>query len=156
MNLFHLPNNCDVLVDYAHNEGAFLELKNYLNTIYHKKKIGIIGVAGDRRSEDFHAIGCHVAGMFDEVIIRHDVDGRGRTNDEITELLLTGIKRSQAKPTIKIISDEVHALETVLDSNCSDTFIFCAVENVFSVTGVMREKVKDAYVQSEAYDDTQG
>lgn len=156
MNLFHLPNNCDVLVDYAHNEGAFIELKNYLDTIYRKRKIGIIGMAGDRRSEDFHAIGCHIATMFDEIIIRHDADGRGRTNDEITDLLLTGIKRSNAKPAIKIISDEVHALETVLDGNCSDAFIFCAVENVFRVTGVMREKVKDAYVQSEAYDDTQG
>lgn len=113
-------------------------------------------MAGDRRSEDFHAIGCHIAGMFDEIIIRHDVDGRGRTNDEITELLLAGIKSSKFQPAVKIISDEVDALEVVLDGNCSDTFIFCAVENAFRVTGVMQEKVKDAYVESEAYDDTEG
>ncbi len=150
MNLFKF-SHCEVMVDYAHNEGAFCEMKNYLEAVPSSVKIGIIGVAGDRRDEDIEALGYHSAQMFNEIIIRHDKDGRGRTNEEITHLLHKGIVRSGLKPVINIISDEVDAIERVIDRAQPDSFIFCAIEDVFRVTHFLKQKAKQLMQINEAY-----
>lgn len=154
MNLFKFPH-CQVMVDYAHNEGAFCELKNYLDSIYCAKKIGIIGVAGDRRDEDIEKLGYHAASMFDEIVIRHDKDGRGRTHHEINRLLVSGILRSDFKPALNIISDEVEAIEHMMEVADSNTFIFCAVEDVFETTCFLKKKEKQLMMVNEVYNDTQ-
>lgn len=141
MNLFKFPR-CEIMIDYAHNEGAFSEIKNYLDTIQCNTKIGIIGAAGDRRDEDIEKLGYYSASMFDEIIIRHDKDGRGRTNNNITHHLCAGIARSGLKPTVHIISDECNALEHVLERTHADTFVFCAVEDVFEATNFLKKKEK--------------
>jgi cyanophycin synthetase len=155
MNLFHFPQ-CNILIDYAHNEGAFCEIKNYLETIKCDTKIGIIGVAGDRRDEDIEKLGYHSASMFDEIIIRHDKDGRGRSNTNITQHLCEGIARSGLKPVVRIISDETEALEHVLARTHKETFVFCAVEDVFGVTNLLKKKEKHYIKINEVYNDAQG
>lgn len=54
-------------------------------------KIGIISVPGDRRDQDICNIGQTVAEAFNQVIIRHDKDLRGRTAKEIETLLKEAI-----------------------------------------------------------------
>ncbi|WP_028388301.1 cyanophycin synthetase [Legionella fairfieldensis] len=130
MNLFCLPH-CQLMVDYAHNEGAFSELKNYLDTLLCYKKIGIIGAAGDRREKDIEQLGYLAACMFDELIIRHDQDGRGRTREEITGLMMKGIYRAPCVPAVKIISDGLEAIRHAVRQSRPDTFIFYAAEDVF-------------------------
>ncbi|MBN9230087.1 MAG: cyanophycin synthetase [Legionella sp.] len=154
MNLFHFPQ-CNVMVDYAHNEGAFCEIKNYLETIHCHKKIGIIGVAGDRRDEDIQQLGYHSATMFDEIIIRHDKDGRGRSNQNITQHLRTGIERSGLHPQVNIISDEVDAIKQILERSHDNTFVFCAVEDVFEVTRMLKKKETQNNQFNEVYNDAQ-
>ena len=154
MNLFKFPE-CNVMIDYAHNEGAFCEIKNYLDTIECATKIGIIGVAGDRRDEDIEKLGYYSASMFDEIIIRHDKDGRGRSNSDITKHLRAGITRSELTPVVTIISDEYDALESVLARANADTFVFCAVEDVFGVTSLLKKKEKQFNRINEVYNDAQ-
>ncbi|CAM3058681.1 cyanophycin synthetase [Legionella steigerwaltii] len=154
MNLFKFPH-CQIMVDYAHNEGAFCELKNYLDSIHCAKKIGIIGVVGDRRDEDIENLGYHVASMFDEIVIRHDKDGRGRTHHEINRLLVAGILRSDFKPSLNIISDEIEAIEHMMGVAEPNTFIFCAVEDVFETTNFLKKKEKQLVMANEVYNDTQ-
>lgn len=154
MNLFKFPH-CQVMVDYAHNEGAFRELKNYLASIHCTKKIGIIGAVGDRRDEDIEKLGYHAASMFDEIVIRHDKDGRGRTHHEINRLIVAGILRSNFKPSLNIISDEIEAIEYVMGVAELNTFIFCAVEDVFETTNFLRKMEKQLMMANEVYNDTQ-
>jgi cyanophycin synthetase len=154
MNMFKFPK-CDIMIDYAHNEGAFCEIKNYLDTIQCHTKIGIIGVAGDRRDEDIEKVGYHSASMFDEIIIRHDKDGRGRSNNEITHHLCAGIARSGLKPAVNIISDELDAIEHVLECSHPNTFIFCVVEDVFGTTNLLKKKEKQLNHIIEVYNDAQ-
>ncbi|MGC1183039.1 cyanophycin synthetase [Legionella sp.] len=153
MNLFKFPQ-CNIMIDYAHNEGAFCEIKNYLETIHCDTKIGIVGIAGDRRDEDIEKLGFYSASMFDEIIIRHDKDGRGRSNNEITHHFCVGIDRSQLKPMVNVISDEIDAIEHVLDRVHSNTFVFCAVEDVFGVTNLLKQKEKLVRM-NEVYNDAQ-
>lgn len=129
MNLFIL-DNIKVLLDYAHNVGAFLELREYLRQIKSTKKIGIIGSPGDRRPEDIRNIGFFSAEIFDEIIIKHDKDGRGRTDEEISELLKEGIARFKADKKVTIISDEQQALNFALEHAEPDAFIVYLPEDV--------------------------
>lgn len=130
MNLFNL-DSCKVLVDYGHNVPAFIELKKYLEQLNCNKKIGILGTPGDRRREDIEKLGFHSAQMFDEIIIRHDKDGRGRTNHEITDLIKCGILKHNPNHDVTIISDEREALDYALKKAKSDHFIAYFPEDIF-------------------------
>jgi len=130
MNVFDF-NQCRLVLDYAHNEGAFLELEKYLEEIKSEHKVGIIGATGDRRDEDIQKLGFCAAGMFDEIIIRHDRNGRGRSNQELTDLLMQGIKTSKEHPRVSVISDEFEAVRHALRSSKPGTFILYTPDDVF-------------------------
>lgn len=138
MNLFTFTNY-QVLLDYAHNIGAYVELQKYLQQVKQEKIIGIIGVPGDRRNEDIIKIGYYSAQMFDEIVIRHDEDGRGRTNEEITKLLMQGIKSSDPSLQVSVISNELLALQTTMQNAKKDTFIVYLPENVFLAIDYLSE-----------------
>ena len=138
MNLFDFKK-FRILIDYAHNIDAYLHLKTYMDNIQCKKKIGIIGVPGDRRAEDIKNLGFHAAQMFDEIIIRHDEDGRGRTNDEITHLLIEGAQRYNSTIPITVISNEFEAINQTIETAIVGTFIVCCVEDVFGIIKILED-----------------
>ncbi len=121
MNLFDFVN-FKILVDYAHNVGAFLEIKEYLKT-YSNRKIGIIGCPGDRRPEDMMKIGFHSAEIFDEILIHLDEDGRGKTHEEISQFLIEGIRSQNSLKKITVIADEQKALEHAMETALTGDFI---------------------------------
>lgn len=97
------------------------------------KKIGIIGVAGDRRKEDIVKIGSLSAKLFDEIIIiRHDQDSRGRANIQLTQWLYQGIKETTNTIKVKVISNELEAINYALEQVVSPTLIYYSVEEVFT------------------------
>jgi len=132
MNIFHFPH-CKVIIDYAHNVGGYSELKKYMATQISPKKIGIIGATGDRRDKDIIGLGELSAEIFDEIIIRHDKDGRGRTNDELTALLMRGIKKINPFRVTTVISDEREALQSALCSAPQGALIFLSSDHIHDV-----------------------
>ena len=72
--------------------------------------MGIVTGAGDRRDEDIREMGAVAAQVFDEVVIRFDQDLRGRTMDQILDLLLEGIRRADARKPVRVFSTEEEAL----------------------------------------------
>lgn len=150
MNMFNF-GTFKVMVDYAHNEAAFIDLKYYLSKVVCKYKLGIIGATGDRRPEDIQKIGYYSAQIFDEIIIRHDKDGRGRTNQQLSELLLQGIANSGLQPKVTIISEERDAIHHAMKHSLPDTFIFYSVDDVFTAIDYMkREEHKFHNVRTQA------
>lgn len=129
MNLIDL-DFCQIIVDYAHNESAFEDLKQCIEQNSLKKKIGIIAAVGDRRENDSRQLGYHAAQMFDEIIIRHNASKRGRSNQELTNLILEGIKESKLKPIVKVISDEIQAIQHVIKHLEPDTLVYWSVDSV--------------------------
>lgn len=147
MNLFKFKN-FKILLDYAHNEGAYLELKKFMSRIKASVKVGVISVPGDRRDEDLRKLGFYAAEIFNEIIIKHD-ETRTRNKQQITDLLLEGIK--EANPVLKplIISDEEEAVKYALDNVKKDSFIFVCANDV---TGVI-EQVKEAQKEEKKADE---
>ena len=74
-------------------------------------KVGIISGTGDRRDEDIKELGRLSAQYFDEIIIRCDKNLRGRTAEEIVNLLTDGIEQGKQKNIpVKVIYNEREAI----------------------------------------------
>lgn len=129
MNLFAF-NRFNVMVDYVHNEGGYIELKKYMQSVNASVKIGVISATGDRRDNDIQNIGFYAAQMFDELIVKHDKDSRGRTNDQITEQILIGIRKANNDIPVKVISHEAEAIQYAIDHAQKDCFIFITADEV--------------------------
>ncbi len=142
MNIFKV-HNFEVMIDYVHNTDGFKQLKNFMEKTKAEIKTGIIGCAGDRRDEDIRTMGKYAAEIFDEIIIRHDKDGRGRTNDEITRLITEGITSVKPGMEFTVISDETEALAYAIEHASKGSFIvLCSDEiqkSIQYVSGLQQE-----------------
>ncbi|MEO6814230.1 MAG: cyanophycin synthetase [Ginsengibacter sp.] len=110
LNLFEFKN-FKFLVDFAHNPAGLNLLCDFVNKLDSTYKVGIISGTGDRRDDDIREIGRISAKNFDEIIIRQDKNMRGRTPDEIVNLLVEGIyeEKGQNIP-LTIIHKEKEAI----------------------------------------------
>jgi cyanophycin synthetase len=122
MNMFQFKD-FQVMVDYAHNTAGFQAISRFLSKVDASPKIGIIAGVGDRRDEDIIALGKVAAGMFDEIIIRQDKNLRGRSEEEIINLMIDGIKSVDPLKKIEVISTEKEAISRALSNPVKGAFI---------------------------------
>lgn len=110
LNIFEFKN-FKFLVDFAHNPAGLDLLCDFVNKLESTKKVGIISGTGDRRDEDIREIGRISAANFDEIIIRQDKNLRGRSAEEIVNLLVEGIDEAKtADIPVHIIQNEQEAI----------------------------------------------
>ncbi len=110
LNFFKFKN-FEFLVDFAHNQAGLQLLSDFLGKLDGHPKVGIISGTGDRRDEDIRDLGRISAGCFDEIIIRQDKHLRGRTAEEIVQLLVEGINDKKASDIpVTIIYNEKEAI----------------------------------------------
>lgn len=100
MNVFKF-RNFEMLVDFAHNPDGFQAISNYLAKVDMHPKVGVIAATGDRRDDDIRELGRIAGRTFDEIIIRQDKNLRGRTDEEIMNLLKEGI--TEVNPNLPVI-----------------------------------------------------
>ena len=91
LNLFQFKN-FKFLADFAHNPAGLQLLCDFVSKLDGTPKVGIISGTGDRRDEDIRELGAISARYFDEIIIRQDKHLRGRTAENIVDLLVEGIE----------------------------------------------------------------
>lgn len=110
LNLFQFKH-FQFLVDFAHNPAGLKLLCEFVSKLDGTPKVGIISGTGDRRDEDIKDLGRISATCFDEIIIRQDKHLRGRTAENIVNLLVDGINESREKEIpITIIYNEKEAI----------------------------------------------
>ncbi|MEJ7675870.1 MAG: cyanophycin synthetase [Chitinophagaceae bacterium] len=110
LNLFQF-RNFKFLIDFAHNPAGLNLLCDFVNRLGSNYKVGIISGTGDRRDDDIREIGRISAKNFDEIIIRQDKNLRGRTADEIVNLLVEGINESKTSDLpVTILHKEKEAI----------------------------------------------
>ena len=110
LNLF-IFKRFKFLVDFAHNQAGLKLLGDFVSKMEGSPKVGIISGTGDRRDEDIRDLGEISAQYFDEIIIRQDKHLRGRTAENIVELLIQGIDAAKTKEIpITIIYNEKEAI----------------------------------------------
>lgn len=122
MNIFEV-NDVKVLVDFAHNPDGFAGIRDFLATVPSSFKIGIIVGTGDRKDEDTRALGRLSAQMFDLTLIHQVKFLRGRSADELTQLLVEGIHAHHPQAQWQRIPDEVEPLAFAVQLARAGSFI---------------------------------
>ncbi len=109
LNMFEFKN-FNILLDYAHNAAGFRALQKFVEKMDGYPKVGIVAGIGDRREEDNNDIGRIAAEMFDEIIIRQDKNLRGKTEEEIISMILTGVREVSPDKKVTVIQSEKEAI----------------------------------------------
>lgn len=113
-NIFNV-RDFRVIVDYAHNIEGYKSVIAALRQMDAARLIGVIGVPGDRRDADILEIGSIAGRGFDRIIIKEDMDLRGRQPGEVSRLLQQGaLKAGMPKNCIDIILPETAALKSAM------------------------------------------
>lgn len=121
MNIFRFKN-FELMVDYAHNTAGFEAIGEMLSKI-DANHVGVIAGVGDRRDEDTIALGRQAAKMFSEIVIRQDKNLRGRTEDEIIELITRGIKEVDPNKKVTSFKRETDAIDFAIKNARKGTFL---------------------------------
>ncbi|MGH2684725.1 MAG: cyanophycin synthetase, partial [Actinomycetota bacterium] len=134
-----------VLVDYAHNPQGLEAVADFVERVTAdvptgghpgtpswsaNLRVAVIATPGDRLEDDMRALGRVGARHFDEVIVREDVNKRGREPGETAAIVMEGVQeaiRDGARAGhAEIIIDEMEAVRAALDrSRPGDLVVLC-------------------------------
>ena len=128
MNLFNL-GRYHALVDYAHNSASYEALGDFVRH-WSGERIGVVGAPGDRRNEDFIALGRLSALMFDRIVVKEDDDTRGRCRGEVAKLICEGIEREKPDCRYESILNETKAINIALDEAPQGSLVVILPEKV--------------------------
>lgn len=138
MNIFEFKR-FKVMIDFAHNPSGYRGVEDFLSTVEATKKIGIIAGVGDRRDEDIKECAKIAGRMFDHIIIRQEKHLRGRSEEEIINLILEGISEAGRNVTHEIITKEVEAIKHAINSAEEGTFITALSDVVTNAIEIVQE-----------------
>ena len=152
MNMFQF-RNFTVMVDYAHNPAGFQAIARFLDKIEAKPKVGIIAGVGDRRDEDIIQLGMVAAQMFDEVVIRQDKNLRGRSEQEIIDLMRKGIEQEDPGKKVKVIRKESEAIDYAIKNAVRGSFItICSDVVPDALDQIMKYKEEEDHFEIQKED----
>jgi cyanophycin synthetase len=143
MNLFNL-SKYHVLIDYAHNPHSYKALGGFVGNWNEGIKIGVVGGPGDRRDEDFIALGKLAAQIFDRIIVKEDEDTRGRERSAVAELICEGIRQEKADCRYEIILNESEAIDTALSEAPQGSLVVILPESVNRAINLIESRRKFA------------
>jgi len=144
LNMFNFKN-FDLLLDYAHNPAGMRALQKFVENIDATIKVGMIAGIGDRRREDNNEIGKIAAEMFDEIIIRQDRNLRGKTAEELIEMLKEGIYKDHPDKKITVIPNEPEAIDYAIKNAIKGSLlVFCSDVVPDALAQVMKYKEEES------------
>ena len=144
MNLLNL-GSYHALVDYAHNPASYKALGSFVRS-WTGERIGVVGAPGDRRDEDFIALGRLSAQMFDRILVKEDDDPRGRHRGEVANLICQGIEREKSDCRYESILKETKAIDIALDEASQGSLVVILPEKV----GRTLDLIEARHPQSES------
>ena len=139
LNVIRLSSGARAVVDYAHNPAAVEGLLELVLRMPAERRVGIIGMPGDRRDEDIREVG-RLCARFDHVILKEDADRRGRAPGEVAELLREGLGAGGlAPPVIEIVPAESDAVRRGLALATDDDLLVVLADKVSTTLSVIHE-----------------
>lgn len=159
MNLFNL-GSYHALLDYAHNPHSYQALGCFVQN-WPGMRIGVVGAPGDRRDEDFVTLGKLSAEMFDRIIVKEDIDRRGREPGVVAKLICQGIAdgisagtADRSKVQYELILDEITAVNKALDEAPAGSLVVILPEGVTKALGLIeaRKPIQESVVNAAIVD----
>ncbi|MGI4727071.1 MAG: cyanophycin synthetase [Janthinobacterium lividum] len=142
MNVFDFKD-FKIMVDFAHNPAGFHGVKEFLKAIDSPQKIGLIAGTGDRRDDDIREIGKIAAEMFDHVILRQENHLRGRTRENLLQLMEEGFLSAGLNKTYEIADSKMDVFQHAISMAKPGAFIVAlsdVVDNAIDVVQSFQEK----------------
>ena len=136
-----------VLMDYAHNPAGLNALADFITKLPNPYRTVIINGTGDRRDDDLREMGRICGETFDRIIIRRGHYLRGRTEEEMRELLKEGIKESGKKPEVQLVPESREAIEYAIKNAREGELVVTladVVEKDMQIVEEYREKAFEA------------
>ena len=137
-----------MLIDFAHNPTSYQGIEDFLSSVEASRKIGIISGVGDRRDEDIMECARIAARMFDHVIIRQEKHLRGRSENEIIDLIVAGLNEGNPSVTYEIVSLEVEAIKHAISLAEEGTYIVALSDVVDNAIDIVQSYL-DAEIEEE-------
>ncbi|RYZ99131.1 MAG: hypothetical protein EOP11_19840, partial [Proteobacteria bacterium] len=128
-----------LMVDYGHNPEAMRAVAAMTARWAQLRVTGVIAVPGDRSDELVRECARAAAEGFDRLIVREDIDLRGRRAGEVAALICEEIKSGYAGPAVacEITLDPKLALEKALDEMEPGEIVVYFYEDLETVEAVM-------------------
>lgn len=135
-------NGTKFIVDYGHNEEAYLEVFDLAKKIATGNIKAIITGAGDRTDKQIIRQGEIAADYASKIIIREHEDKRGRACGETAKLLLEGVLSTGFdENNIVVFTDEMEAFDYALKIAQPDDVFVCFLQ-IKNVVEYALEKLK--------------
>ncbi|WP_244833710.1 cyanophycin synthetase [Clostridium sp. BJN0001] len=137
----------NIILDYGHNiEGYKAVLGSVKKSVSTGKKfIGIIGMPGDRKDSDIKKVGEIAAKYLDNIIIKEDVDRRGRKKGEIASILTRAVKETKECVSVKSILNEEEALKYAINISKPNDTIVMFYEKIEPLENIINDLNKENY-----------
>ena len=123
-------------------------IEDYLSSVEATRKIGIISGVGDRRDEDIRECAKIAARMFDHIIIRQEKHLRGRSENEIIDLIMEGLEAGDSSVTHEVISLEVEAIKHAISLAEEGTYIVALSDVIDNAIDIVQSYL-DAEIELE-------
>lgn len=137
-NIYDL-GTCRVILDYGHNYEGYRHVFDLMNSMVPQRKVGVVGVPGDRRDADIIAVGKLCGQQLDCIYIKEDQDLRGRKRGEVAGLLRRGIEQAERKPQVEEIYCEREALESAVSRHQPGDLIVVFYERLDALLSVLEK-----------------
>ncbi|GIM30031.1 hypothetical protein CPJCM30710_26970 [Clostridium polyendosporum] len=113
-----------IILDYGHNAEAFEEVFYIAKSLNPSSITGIIAAAGDRRDEYIRELGTIAARYCNHIIIREQVERRGRSQGESPEIIKKGVMNTGFNSSkVEIILKEEEAIVYAMKKAIKDEVI---------------------------------
>jgi cyanophycin synthetase len=118
-----------IIMDYCHNIAGLESMADFVRRLGPERSVAVISIPGDRLDTDISAFGRLAGQTFDALVLREDVNPRGRERGEIAELLrLAAIEGGLSDDSIVTVLDETEAVREALNRSSKDQLIVLMVD----------------------------
>jgi cyanophycin synthetase len=137
MNIFSTDRG-SIILDYGHNPNAFGAVGQILED-WQGRRTGIIALPGDRSDAMIRAAAEAAGGVFDRIIIKHDIDPRGRQQGETAAISREAIQRAFPDKECLVVPDEASALKFAVDTMLDNEVIVHFFDDLTTVVRAIEE-----------------
>ncbi len=128
-----------LILDYGHNPDAITAIGELLSQWKNFRKTAVFGLPGDRADHVLEMSAQKVSEIFDCLILRDDLDLRGRKPGEVPDLIAAMIKQTKPEMVCKKILDEEAALKEAMSQIRKDEIVVVFYDVFPAVMQMLRQ-----------------
>jgi cyanophycin synthetase len=137
-NLYKL-NGGHVMLDYGHNPDAFNAICRMAAKWKDRSITGIIAMPGDRDDSVIRHAGRVAAQGFDRVIVREDLDKRGRRPGRVAQILCETVRKECPGRSCEVVMDETEALRSAVERMDKGEIVVVFYEKLEAIRQLLKE-----------------